>query len=108
MTDWRLEEASNEMGFRDRNERINTTVTDLTELVWFICECGDAACVQNINLTGHEYEAVRQDATNFAIAHNHENPECEAVVAENDRYTTVTKVYPPARNLARQTNPRRG
>lgn len=107
MNDWRLQEAHNEVRFRDRNERILQTTTNSDEDVWFVCECGDRTCTTSIHLGVPEYEAVRADATTFAIALNHENPECEAVVTENDRYATVTKIYPPARNLARQTNPRR-
>jgi hypothetical protein len=95
------------MEFRTRNETINTTVTSPTELVWFVCECGDKTCVEPISLYAAEYEDVRSDATHFALAVNHENPETENVLSETTRFETVHKFYPPAQALARRTNPRR-
>ena len=40
----------------------------------YVCECGDAACIERIRLTRPEYEAVRGYYTRFAIAVDHENP----------------------------------
>ena len=58
----------------------------------FRCECGDGSCANPIALTRAEYESVRSYPTHFAIAHNHENPESDQVVAEHERYTVVEKL----------------
>lgn len=72
----------------------------------FRCECGDGACAFPIALTRAEYECVRAHATRFAIAHNHENPESDRVVAEHERYTVVEKLVGRASRQAHRSYPR--
>jgi hypothetical protein len=72
----------------------------------FRCECGDGACADPIALTRAEYECVRAHATRFAIAHNHENPESDRVVAEHERYTIVEKLVGQASRHAHRNYPR--
>ena len=69
----------------------------------FRCECGDAACAHGIALTRAEYERVRAYPARFAIAHNHENPESDQVVAEHERYTVVAKLVGQAARQAHRT-----
>jgi hypothetical protein len=106
---WREQEARNEVGFRERNEWIANTSRDfgLHEWTVFVCECGDVACAQPIELTLPEYEAVRSEATFFTLALDHENPEMENVVTECARYAVVQKFDVFAARLARETDPRR-
>lgn len=106
MSDWRVAEAHNQAVFRQRNEQIRATQAD-GEPVWFVCECGDRTCVEAIQLSPEEYEAVRSDPLTFALAVNHENPEAEAVITENDRYAVVAVISQTARDLAQRTDPRR-
>ena len=56
-------------------------------------------------MTRQEYEAVRAVAVRFAIALNHENPEIDRVLFENERFATVEKFF--GAGIARSTNPRR-
>jgi hypothetical protein len=107
---WQMQEVKNEAHFRQMNERIAFTndespVRQLTEV--YICECGDAACSDPISLTRVEYEAVRSEATQFAIATDHENPEIDRIVAEHERYTVVEKWLGPALRIVHETDPRR-
>ena len=66
----------------------------------FRCECGDSACTFPISLTRAEYECVRAHAARFAVAHNHENPESDQVVAEHERYSIVEKLVGRASRYA--------
>jgi hypothetical protein len=72
----------------------------------FRCECGDRDCACAITLTATEYEVVRASATHFVVARNHENPESERVVLENERFATVEIVTGEATKLARRSDPR--
>jgi len=74
----------------------------------FRCECGDDGCRCAIRLTLAEYEAVREYATHFAIAPNHENPESEQVIKEHERFAVVASVSSEAVMLARKSYPRQG
>ena len=69
----------------------------------FRCECGDAACAHGIALTREEYERVRAYPVRFAIAHNHENPESDQVVAEHERFTVVAKLVGQTARQAHRT-----
>jgi hypothetical protein len=54
-------------------------------------------CSEPIGLTRSEYEAVRAVPVRFAIALNHENPEIDRVLFENQRFATVEKFLGPER-----------
>ncbi len=100
--------ARNESLFRDVNERIeqvNVTLATV-EATEFLCECGEESCTLPIRLTMAEYEAVRAEATHFAVAPGHVLPDIERVIAQNDRYTVVAKTDPDAVRVAEDEDPR--
>lgn len=45
---------------------------------------------------------MRAEAVRFAIALDHENPEIDRVVAENERFPTVDKFHGAAARIARR------
>lgn len=110
MSDWRDQEVRNEAASRERNEWIQdirgTVPDDETTADVYVCECGDAACVERIRLTRTEYEAVRGYATRFAIAVDHENPEIDQLVSEGARFSVVQKLAGRPARIARQTSAR--
>lgn len=112
MSDWKDQEVRNETRSRERNEWIEVTrgdvPDDVTATETYACECGDASCSEQINLTRPEYEAVRGFATRFAIAVDHENPEIDQVVSEGGRYAVVQKIAGRPARIARQTSIRHG
>ena len=89
MSDWRGKEAINETIFREMNE-------------WT-----DRGCTEPIRLTRLEYESIRAEPLRFAVALNHESPEIDRIVEENERFATVDKFHGGPRRIARETNPRR-
>ena len=111
VSDWRNQEATNQTIFRELNEwteegndarlgighRIDT----------YLCECSDRRCTQSIRLTRLEYESIRAEPVRFAIALNHENPEIDLLVEENERFATVDKFYGVPARIARESDPRR-
>ncbi|HSK17000.1 MAG TPA: hypothetical protein VK915_12650 [Gaiellaceae bacterium] len=106
---WREERvARNETLFREVNERIKQVNAPLAtaEEADFLCECGDQECTEPISLTVAEYEAVRREATHFAVSPGHVFPEIEVVVTETERYTVVAKVDPDAAEAAEARDPR--
>jgi hypothetical protein len=54
----------------------------------FVCECSDGTCRRVIMLTRLEYESLRAYGARFAIALNHENPELDQVLEQNERFAT--------------------
>jgi hypothetical protein len=59
-----------------------------------------------MTLTREEYEDVRLDATHLAIFPNHENPEFELVMSQNERSAVVERLSRMPRRIARDTDPR--
>jgi hypothetical protein len=100
--------ARNETLFREVNERIKQVNVGLATInaTDFLCECGDESCTLPISLTMAEYEAVRAEATHFAIVPGHVVPDIEQVIAENDRYAIVAKTDPDAARVAEDDDPR--
>ena len=79
----------------------------LPSLEEYVCECSYGACTAVLALTRAEYEGVRAEGTHFAIAVNHENPEIDRIVSENERFAVVEKFLAMPRRLARESDPRR-
>jgi hypothetical protein len=110
MLDWREQEATNETVFRAMNEwseDANDASSADHRVNTYLCECSDSRCTEPIGLTRLEYEAVRAVPVRFAIALNHENPEIDRVLFENQRFATVEKFYGAGAKIARSTDPRR-
>lgn len=111
MADWQAQQAINETIFREMNEWTEDD-TDGREgldraMDIYLCECGDARCSDPISLTRSEYEGIRSDPTRFALALNHENPEIDSLISENERYATIEKSFGAASRIARAADPRR-
>lgn len=111
VSDWREQEATNQTIFRNMNEwteESSDALLGIDRLMdAYVCECSDSRCTDAISLTRPEYEAVRSVAIRFAIALDHENPEIDRVVSENERFATVDKFYGAGMRIARGSDPRR-
>jgi hypothetical protein len=104
--------AGNEALFREVNERVAgvaeqfVEVESTAESFKFTCECGRAACTEQIAMTLVEYEALRAVPTHFAVVDGHELPEVERVVERHPSYLVVEKQDEEAEQVARETDPR--
>ena len=85
--------AENEAIFRAGNEAIVRNVDEKSSMLPLICECGSGDCMETIELTRGEYEAVRQSKAHFVLAPGQPD-EAEVVVDEFDRYAIVEKTGP--------------
>jgi len=99
--------ARNEVTFRAGNELIvkNVGALDSPGTLALICECGSESCLETIELTSSEYEAVRADPTRFAVVSGHED-EDERLVEAFARFTLVEKTGAGAK-VVRDNDPRR-
>ena len=110
MTDWRERAVRSETTSREMNEwteESNVGSRAVGVLETYLCECSDPACTEPIRLLWEEYEDVRAVPVRFAVALNHENPEIDMVVSENERDAIVDKFIGLGRRIARETDPRR-
>lgn len=109
MASWRERESQRQAFSREQNEstarRRAAGPADGSDGL-FRCECGNHQCACAIPLTLTEYELVRASATHFAVALNHENPESEQVIHENEHFAVVETVTADATKLARRSDPR--
>jgi hypothetical protein len=108
MNAWRERDARSQALFREVNEQIERLQESFGTdgQAWFLCECRNPECTQGIGLTRVEYGRLREHANRFAIAPNHENPEAETIVEENDRFAVVESYAGEASRIARETDPR--
>ncbi len=108
MNGWRQDEARSQALFRQVNEHISelaATFDDEAQSL-FVCECRNPECTQAIALTCAEYERIRGHGNRFAVALNHENPETETIIEQNDRFAVVESYAGEASQVARETDPR--
>ena len=102
--------ARNQTLFRVINERVsdlNQTFSAFTETSEWICESANHTCIQPIEMSAHEYEAVRKNAAHFFVAPSDEHvwPDVEDVIDRNSRYWIVAK-FGRAGRLANEADPR--
>ena len=86
--------ARNEALFRVLNEKIEDVNESFAPVagshVW-VCECGDATCIQQIEMSAEEYQALRANPLRFAVRPGHEIPDVETVVENHSSYLVVEK-----------------
>jgi hypothetical protein len=102
--------ARNQSLFREINERVkqlNEGFSMVLPVGEWICECADDACVERIELSAAEYEAVRGDGTHFLVAPRDEHVylDVEIVTERSDRYWIVEK-FGTAGEVADSLDPR--
>jgi hypothetical protein len=85
--------AANQRLFRTANERLEERVEayGVVESVPFLCECADAACLGQIDLSLDDYRVVRAEPNRFVILPGHAMVEGEKVIGDNVRYHVVEK-----------------
>jgi hypothetical protein len=85
----------NEAVFREVNERIGSLANLFKwrepEALDLVCECRDATCVQRIEMTRAEYEAVRAADAQFALYPGHADLEIERIISSHEGYEVVAK-----------------
>lgn len=108
MSAWHDQDARNQALFREVNEKIEQLPKGLRVDGHdrLVCECGNPSCMQPIELTRAEYERVRAHASRFIVALNHENPETESIVEQNERFAIVESYAGASSWIARATDPR--
>ena len=104
--------AKNEALFRALNESLETKVhgrlmQPQSELRGFVCECGDATCVEIVRMTTIDYEAIRRDPCLFFVRPGHEAPDVEDVVRREEVFLVVRK-HEEVADIVRSTDPRAG
>jgi hypothetical protein len=103
----RARAAKNQSVFRAVNERIEdiSESFDVTMLD-LLCECAHETCVERLELTRGEYDAVRRVPTHFILKPGHEIADVEQVVESSDRYLVVAKIG-AAGEIAMKLDPRK-
>ena len=97
-TDRAVRTARNESLFREVNERVkelNEAFDALSRNAEWICECGNTECLEPIQMTHEEYEAVRARGGDcFFVKPDdaHVVPELENIVERHERYWVVQKI----------------
>lgn len=99
--------ARTETVFRHVNERIaEVAEVSNSDETHFVCECADMSCNHRLEATLDEYEAVREDATHFLVAHGHEELGYERVVKRRRGYAVVKKFTRGLAAAVRRSDPR--
>lgn len=100
--------AQNQSLFRTVNERLQGLAEAfefIAQTATFACECADPSCVEPMNLSLAEYEALRADPNQFAVVPGHVYLDVERVISENERFMVVAKIEAAAK-VAKEHDPR--
>lgn len=50
----------------------------------FACECSNTDCIETVELTLAAYERIRSNSTWFVVKRDHDIPQIERVVSQDD------------------------
>jgi hypothetical protein len=101
--------GQNEILYRAVNEKIegvNAAFGTLVPWMTVVCECGDGACTEQIELDVSTYERVRAEPTLFVVRPGHEFADVEDIVEQAEGYDIVRKRAGGPQELAEQHDPR--
>jgi hypothetical protein len=100
--------ARNQSLFREVNERLQELASNFqgtTGTAVFSCECADLSCIEQIDVTLDDYEAVRSDPNQFLVLAAHVLPDVENIVGAHDGFVIVAKIGEGAA-IASKADPR--
>jgi hypothetical protein len=88
--------ARNQSLFREVNKRLRALSVQQVQVPWtdrtaYLCECGDDACLEMVELTPDQYEALRSDEDMFVLACGHE-ANGEDVMEQTDGFVVVRRL----------------
>jgi len=87
-----------QVAFRNANEKIQASAdgSAIYGNIPFVCECADGRCMEIVNLSFDQYEAIRQHPTRFFNITGHEGSSVETgaerIAAVADELTVVQKI----------------
>jgi hypothetical protein len=88
--------ARNEVLFREVNERVEEVNEGMDggrdSVMIFVCECGNTGCLERIELTQREYEAIRANPKHFAVLPGHEDTRIARVVERHQGFFVAEKL----------------
>jgi hypothetical protein len=100
----------NQSLFREINERVkdlNSGFSMVLPIGDWICECANDTCVERIEMSADEYEAVRRDGARFFVAPSDEHvlAHSQRIAERHDKYWILEKIGEP-REIAKRADPR--
>jgi len=75
----------------DQRETLDEAFAVESASLDLVCECGDAACVEQLPISSPAYTRIRSDPTLHILVPGHENATVESVVEEAQSYLVVRK-----------------
>jgi hypothetical protein len=85
----------------DQIERLGSTFAPESSWLILVCECGDEACREHVELPRDVYDDVREDPLRFVIKPGHEMLGSDWIVACEPGYYVVEKSSVRARTRSR-------
>ena len=101
LEDRKREIGENETIFREVNELVRPLDA---ELMTVLCECGDAACREQLLIAHDDYARLREDPTLFVLRPGHDFAETEQVEAKHLEYWIVRKRAGLPAQIAREAD----
>jgi hypothetical protein len=79
--------------FREVNDHIFDLVrtSRLARGLSVICECGNATCVEALEISTGAFERIRRLPLHFVVKDGHQEPRCDRVVERGNGYVVVEK-----------------
>jgi len=80
--------------FRSANERMQTIAAGILradQLIPFLCECADDACLARMDMVGAEYDDIHRDRNRYAVLRDHLMTDGEELIERRPTFDIVKK-----------------
>jgi hypothetical protein len=80
--------------FRSANERMQAlavAIVPAEQLIPFLCECADDACLGRVDMSLSDYDHIHRDRDQYAVLRDHQGVDGETVVEQRALFDIVTK-----------------
>jgi hypothetical protein len=80
--------------FRSANERMQALAVAIVaaeQLIPFLCECADDACMGRVGMNLADYDDIHSDRDRYAILRDHQMADGEHVIEQRPLFDVVSK-----------------
>jgi len=80
--------------FRSANERMQglaVAIVPAEQLIPFLCECADDACLGRVDMSLSDYDDIHRDRDQYAVLHDHQVVDGATIVEQRALFDIFTK-----------------
>ena len=72
-------------------QALAVAIVPAEQLIPFLCECADDACLGRVDMSLSDYDDIHRDRDQYAVLHDHQGVDGETIVEQRALFDIFTK-----------------